>query len=53
MTQGEIEERGDSDAGETTKSLGRAAAGALLHGPARLPGRRRVELLRRGYVGAP
>jgi hypothetical protein len=32
---------------------GHAANGASLHGPARLPGRRRIELPGRGRVGAP
>jgi hypothetical protein len=44
-------ERGDSDAGKAAKSLGRAAAGAPSHGPARLPGRHRIELPEHGRVG--
>jgi len=52
-TQGEIEERGDGEVGEAAKSLGCAAAGAPLHGLAKLPGCHRVELSRRGHVGAP
>ena len=45
--------RGDGDAGEAAKSLGLEATGAPLHGPARLPGRRRVDLPGHGRVGAP
>ena len=52
-TRGEVEERGDGDAGEAAKSLGHAATGAPLHGPTRLSGRRHVDLPRRGHVGAP
>ena len=51
--RGEVEERGDGDAGKAAKSLGRAATGAPSHVPARLWGRRRVELPGRGRVGAP
>ena len=47
-TRGEVEERGDGDAGEAAKSLGHAATRAPLHGPARLLGRRRVDLSGRG-----
>ena len=43
--------RGDSDVGETAKSLGHAAAGAPSHGPATLPGRCHVELPGHGHVG--
>jgi hypothetical protein len=53
MTRGEVEERGDGDTGDNAKLLGRTATGALSHVPARLWGRRRVELPGRGHVRAP
>jgi hypothetical protein len=49
--QGEVKERGDNDAGEAAESVGCAAARAPSHGPARLPGRHRMELLGHGRVG--